>query len=178
MALKSTIIKVQLSLSDMDRHVYHDLNLTLAQHPSENDQRLMVRLLAYALNACDGLEFTKGLSADDEPEVWHKNYSDEIELWIELGLPDDKRLKKACNKSKKVVLYTYGENNQAIWWQKHQSKLSDFKNLTIFSLDFATTQALAALVDRNIKLAITIQDGEVWVNTDAINIEIKPQQLM
>ncbi|HDY91419.1 MULTISPECIES: YaeQ family protein [Pseudoalteromonas] len=178
MALKSTIMKVQLSLSDMDRHVYQDFNLTLAQHPSETDQRLMIRLLAFALNSCDGLEFTKGLSADDEPELWHVSYSEEIELWVELGLPDEKRLKKACNKSKKVVLYTYGENNQAIWWQKHQPKLYEFKNLSIFSLDYAATQALAALVDRGIKLAITIQDGEVWVNTDTTNIEIKPLQLM
>ena len=110
--------------------------------------------------------------------LWHVNYSEEIELWIELGLPDEKRLKKACNKAKKVILYTYGENNQAIWWQKHQPKLYEFKNLSIFSLDYAATQLLAALIDRNIKLAITIQDGEVWVNTDTTNIEIKPQQLM
>ena len=178
MALKSTIIKAQLSLSDMDRHVYQDFNLTLAQHPSENEQRLMVRLLAYALNACEGLEFTKGLSADDEPELWHKNYSDEIELWVELGLPDEKRVKKACNKSKKVMLYTYGENNQAIWWKKHQPKLYEFKNLSIFSLDFTATQALAALVDRTMSLTITIQDGDVWVSSDSVNIEIKPVQLM
>lgn len=178
MALKSTIIKAQLSLSDMDRHVYQDVNLTLAQHPSENEQRLMIRLLAYALNACEGLEFTKGLCADDEPELWVKNYSEEIELWVELGLPDEKRLKKACNKSKQVILYTYGENNQAIWWQKHQPKLYDFKNLSIFSLDYSATQALAQLADRSIKLTITIQDGEVWVSSDSANIEIKPQQLM
>jgi uncharacterized protein YaeQ len=126
----------------------------------------------------DGLEFTKGLSADDEPELWHVNYSEEIELWIELGLPDEKRLKKACNKAKKVVLYTYGENNQAIWWQKHQPKLYDFKNLSIFSLDYAATQALADLADRNIKLTITVQDGDVWVSSDTANIEIKPQRLM
>lgn len=167
MALKSTIIKAQLSLSDMDRHLYQDFNLTLAQHSSENAQRLMVRLLAYALNACEGLEFTKGLSADDEPEIWHKNYSNEIELWVELGLPDEKRVKKACNKSKNVVLYTYGENNQAVWWKKYQPKLHDFKNLSIFSLDFAATQSLAELVDRNISLTITIQDGDVWVSSDS-----------
>ncbi|GKW53811.1 hypothetical protein NCCP2140_28640 [Pseudoalteromonas sp. NCCP-2140] len=178
MALKSTIIKAQLSLSDMDRHIYQDFNLTLAQHPSETEQRLMIRLLAFALNAREGLEFTKGLCADDEPELWHINYSEEIELWVELGLPDEKRLKKACNKSKQVVLYTYGENNQAIWWQKHQPKLYDFKNLSIFSLDYAATQALADLADRNIKLTITIQDGELWVSSDTANIEIKPQQLM
>ncbi|MGO2074691.1 MAG: YaeQ family protein [Pseudoalteromonas sp.] len=178
MALKSTIIKAQLSLSDMDRHLYQDFNLTLAQHSSENAQRLMVRLLAYALNVCEGLEFTKGLSADDEPEIWHKNYSNEIELWVELGLPDEKRVKKACNKSKNVVLYTYGENNQAVWWKKYQPKLHDFKNLSIFSLDFAATQSLAELVDRNISLTITIQDGDVWVSSDSANIEIKPVQLM
>ena len=118
------------------------------------------------------------MCADDEPELWHINYSEEIELWIELGLPDEKRLKKACNKAKQVILYTYGENNQTIWWQKHQPKLYDFKNLSIFSLDYAATQALAALADRNIKLTITIQDGEVWVSSDTANIEIKPQQLM
>ena len=134
MALKSTIIKAQLALSDMDKHVYETLSLTVAQHPSENEQRLMIRILAFALHYQERLEFTKGLCADDEPEVWLKNYNEEIELWIELGLPDEKRVKKACNRAKDVVLYCYGENNQEIWWQKNQPKLYSHDNLSVISL--------------------------------------------
>src|SRR5680860_958910 len=117
MALKATIFKATLNIADMDRHYYADHQLTLAQHPSENDERMMIRLLAFALNAREGLEFTKGLSTDDEPELWQKSLSDEIELWIELGLPDESRLRKACNRSKQVILYTpYGGTRTSPNW--------------------------------------------------------------
>lgn len=105
MALKATIFKAEISISDMDRHYYQEHPLTIAQHPSETNERMMVRLLAFALNADERLEFTKGLSADDEPELWNKNYSDEIELWIELGQPDEKRIRKACGRSRQVIIY-------------------------------------------------------------------------
>ena len=177
MALKSTIIKTHLSISDMDRHVYQDLSLTLAQHPSETEQRLMVRILAYVLQFQERLEFTKGLCADDEPEVWVKNYSDEIELWVELGLPEEKRLKKACNRAKNVVLYTYGENSQPIWWQKNQQKLANYQNLTVISLPYEATAQLANMVSRAITLTITIQDGEIWLSDEQNSVHIIPQQL-
>jgi uncharacterized protein YaeQ len=175
MALKSTILKLHLSLSDMDRHVYQDISLTLAQHPSETEQRLMIRILAYALQFQEYLEFTKGLSADDEPEIWVKNFSEEIELWVELGLPEEKRLKKACNRSKQVVLYTYGENTQSVWWQKNQQKLSSYTNLTIYSLAFEVTHQMAKMVDRSMNLTVTVQDGEIWLSNEQTSIHILPE---
>jgi len=174
MALKSTIIKAQLALSNMDKHVYETLSLTVAQHPSENAQRLMIRILAFAMHYQERLEFTKGLCADDEPEVWLKDFSDNIELWVELGLPDEKRIKKACNKSKHVVLYCYGENNQEIWWQKNQPKLYGYNNLSVISLPYEATSELASLVSRGMNLTVTIQDGEVWFSDDAQSIHLIP----
>ncbi|WP_105166611.1 YaeQ family protein [Pseudoalteromonas sp. T1lg23B] len=177
MALKSTIIKTQLSLSDMDRHIYQTCSVTVAQHPSENEQRLMVRLLAYALQYQEQLEFTKGLCADDEPEIWVKNYSDEIELWVDLGLPDEKRVKKACNKAKQVVLYTYGENTQTLWWQKNQAKLNGFDNLSVISLPYSATQQLAAMAARSISLTVTVQDKEIWISDEQRSVHLIPEQL-
>lgn len=177
MALKATILKAQLSVSDMDNHVYQDCALTIAQHPSETEQRVMVRILAYALNLREHLEFTKGLCDDDEPEIWAKNYSDEIELWIDLGLPDEKRVKKACNRAKQVVLYTYGENTQEIWWQKNQSKLNSFDNLNVYSLPFDATSALAAMASRSMTLTVTVQDGEIWMSDAEHSVHILPRQL-
>ncbi|SFD74255.1 YaeQ family protein [Pseudoalteromonas denitrificans] len=177
MALKATILKVKLSLSDMDRHVYQDFSFTVAQHPSETDQRLMIRILAFALNACEGLEFTKGLCEEDEPELWHVNYSEEIELWIDLGLPDEKRVKKACNRAKKVRLYTYGEGAQETWWQKNSQKLNKMNVLEVFSLPFEATQQLATMISRGMQLSVTIQDGQVWFSDESHSILIESTQL-
>ena len=174
MALKSTIIKAQLALSDMDKHVYETLSLTVAQHPSENEQRLMIRILAFALHYQERLEFTKGLCADDEPEVWLKNYNEEIDLWIELGLPDEKRVKKACNRAKDVVLYCYGENNQEIWWQKNQPKLYGHDNLSVISLPYEATSQLATMAKRGMNLTVTVQDGEIWVSDEEQSVHIIP----
>jgi uncharacterized protein YaeQ len=98
MALKATVVKAELQVSDMDRHYYASHNLTLAQHPSETDERLMVRLLAFALNADERLEFGKGLSSDDEPDLWRRDYTGDIELWIDLGQPDESRIRKASGR--------------------------------------------------------------------------------
>lgn len=108
MAPKATVYKAQLQIADMDRGYYHDHNLTLAQHPSETDARMMLRLLAFALNASDSLQFSKGLCVDDEPELWQKSLSDEIELWVEFGQSDEKWVRKACGRSKQVQLFAYG----------------------------------------------------------------------
>jgi uncharacterized protein YaeQ len=176
-ALKATILKVQMTLSDMDRHVYQDYSFTVAQHPSETDQRLMIRILTFALNACEGLVFTKGLCAEDEPELWHVSYSDEIELWIDLGLPEEKRLKKASNRSKKVRLYTYGEGAQDTWWQKNAPKINKMNNVEVFSLPFEATQQLAAMLCRGMQLTVTIQDGQVWFSDAENSVLVEPKQL-
>ncbi|WP_462156756.1 YaeQ family protein [Pseudoalteromonas sp. GB56] len=178
MALKATIIKARLNISDMNRHHYQEYPMTVAQHPSETEQRLMIRLLAFALNASEELQFTKGLCAEDEPELWVRELDDSISLWIDLGLPEEKRIKKACTQAKHVILYTYGENNQSVWWQKNQQKLSQFKNLTIISLAYEETQQLAAMASRSVDLTITIEDNEVWVSNNEQTLQITLTSLL
>ncbi len=176
MALKATIFKATLHIADMDRQYYADHQLTIARHPSETDDRMMIRLLAFALNASDTLEFTKGLSTDDEPELWAKTLTDDIELWVELGLPDEDRIRKACNRSQQVVLYTYGGRAVPVWWGKHHSKLERFGNLTIFDLNADETAALANLAERSMSFQISIQDGEVTFSNDNNLVGITPLQ--
>lgn len=177
MALKATIFKATLHIADMDRHYYADHHLTVARHPSETDERMMIRLLAFALNASDDLEFTKGLSTDDEPELWQKTLTDDIEQWIDLGLPDEDRLRKACNRSQHVILYTYGGRAVPVWWEKHHNKLERFSNLTIVDLPAEGTEALATLADRSMNLQITVQDGVVGVSDDTRHIQLEPGAL-
>ncbi|MGD8913837.1 MAG: YaeQ family protein, partial [Candidatus Thiodiazotropha sp.] len=129
MALKATIFKAELQVSDMERGHYQTYDLTLARHPSETDERLMVRLLAFALNADEALSFTKGLSTEDEPELWLKSLSGEIELWIELGQLDEKRLRRACGLAKQVIVYLYAERSAAVWWSQQQEMVRRFSNL-------------------------------------------------
>lgn len=177
MALKATVFKATLNIADMDRHYYADHQLTIAQHPSENDERMMIRLLAFALNASDGLEFTKGLSTDDEPELWQKSLSDEIELWIELGLPDESRLRKACNRARQVILYTYGGRAVPLWLEKNRSKLSRFGNLAMFDLPPNATDALGKLAQRNMAFQVTVQDGEVSFSNESALVNVIPTAL-
>ncbi|MFV8572020.1 YaeQ family protein [Marinobacter sp. SBS5] len=176
MALKATIFKATLHIADMDRHYYNDHHLTVARHPSETDERMMIRLLAFALNANDTLEFTKGLSSDDEPELWQKSLSDEIELWIELGLPDEDRIRKACNRSQQVILYTYGGRAVPVWWEKHHNKLTRFGNLTVVELPAEEITELAALAERSMTLQVSVQDGEVTFSNDTSLVSITPEQ--
>lgn len=166
MALKSTIYKVELSVSDMDRHYYETHKLTVAKHPSETDERLMVRLLAFALNADEQLELTKGLSTDDEPDIWQKSLSGELELWVALGLPSDKVLRQSCGKAGKVVIYAYGGRPAEVWWDKIKGSTTRFDNLQVMNLSEDETRDLADLANRSMKLQINIQDGEVMVSAD------------
>lgn len=177
MALKATIFKTTLNIADMDRHYYGDHQLTLAQHPSETDERLMVRLLAFALNASETLSFTKGISTDDEPDLWQKSLSNDIELWIELGLPDESRLRKACGRAQQVILYTYGGRAVSLWWEKIQARVSRFDNLTILELHPESTMALGTMADRNMNLQVTVQDGEVGIGNESERITITPEML-
>ena len=173
MALKATIYKATVNIADMDRHFYHDAALTLAQHPSETGQRMMLRLLAWICHADERLTFTKGLSADDEPELWQRNDHNGLELWIELGLPDEKRLKKACNQSPRVVLYAYGERAAQVWWQSMQSKVAAYRNLSIRFLNDEHLTRLAALANRNMTLQATLQEGTIWLSDAQSSLEIQ-----
>lgn len=177
MALKSTILKAELNIADMDRGYYQSHGLTLAQHPSETIERLMLRVVAFALHASEYLTFTKGISVDDEPDLWQKNYSDEIEIWIELGEPDDKRLRKACGRARKVWLYSYGGRAADIWWQQNSNKISRFENLSVKSIKPQTLSELAQLCDRGMQLTATIQDGVLWLSDAKRNVMVEFETL-
>lgn len=174
MALKSTIFKANLNIADMDRHYYHDHVLTIARHPSETDERMMVRLLAFALHAHDDLLFGKGLSTDDEPDLWQKDLTGIIELWIDMGLPDERRIRKACGCAKQVIVYSYGDRGADLWWEQNSKKLNRLDSLRVFDLSVETSLALAKLASRNMQLQCTIQDGQIWLAgmDDRIEIEL------
>ncbi|WP_458792507.1 YaeQ family protein [Yoonia sp. MH D7] len=174
MAQKSTIYKVELSVSDMDRHYYETHNLTVAKHPSETDERLMVRLLAFALNAHEHLELTKGLSTDDEPDIWQKSLSGELQHWIALGLPSEKVVRQSCGKADAVTIYCYGGNTADMWWDKIKTKTTRFDNLKVINLTQTDTQALEALTNRSMKLQVNIQEGEVMVSTGDNVVYVTP----
>jgi len=157
MALKATIFKADLQVADMDRNHYGSHSLTIARHPSETDERMMVRLLAFALHADEALAFTKGLSTDEEPELWQKDLTGSIELWIELGQPDERRIRKACGRARKVVVYNYGGRAAEIWWQQNAERLGALENLRVIDLPADSARALAALARRTMSLTCTIQ---------------------
>ncbi len=174
MALKATIFKAILNIADLDRGVYLDANLTLARHPSETYLRLVVRLLAWALYAHDVLVFTKGLCADDEPELWLKNLHGGIEHWIDVGLPDERRLKKGCNRSEQVTLYTYAGRAVDLWWQQNQALLNRQDNLRIVDFSEEELAPLVDLAERNMQWQVTISEGQVFINSGDVNLSITP----
>jgi uncharacterized protein YaeQ len=174
-ALSATIFKAEVNIADMDRHYYQTHNLVLAQHPSETDIRMMVRILAFALNANEALQFTKGLSTEDEPELWQKSLSDEIELWIELGQPDEKRIRKACSRARQVVVYCYSGHSAEIWWEQIARQLHRFDNLKVVNLPADGCEALASMAQRTMHLNISLQDGMVSVSDNEQNIDITPE---
>lgn len=177
MALKATIFKAELQVSDMDRHYYASHSLTLARHPSETDERMMVRLLAFALYADERLEFGRGLSAEDEPALWNRDLTGEIKLWIDVGLPDEKDLRRACGKARQVVVLSYGGSGADIWWGKQQAGFSRLQNLTVWKLPPETTKALAALADRSMNLQCNIQDGQAWFMSDTDSVQVTAVRL-
>lgn len=166
MAQKSTIYKVELSVSDMDRHYYETHKLTVAKHPSETDERLMVRIVAFALNAHEQLEMTKGLSTDDEPDIWQKSLSGELELWVALGQPSEKVVRQSCGKADQVIIYSYGGRTAEMWWDKIKNSTTRFDNLRVLNFSEGDTAALEKLASRAMKLQVNIQDGEVMVSVD------------
>lgn len=177
MALKSTIYKVDLQIADMDRHYYASHALTVARHPSENDERMMVRVLAFARHASEALAFTRGLSEPDEPELWQRDLTDAIELWIDLGNPDDTRIRKASNRAEQVAVYTYSGNASRVWWQQTETKVTRFTNVSVYEVAADTVAALAAMVERTMRLQVTIQDGDIWIANDADNVHVQLETL-
>lgn len=174
MALKATVHKAELQVSDMDRHYYATHALTLAQHPSETDERLMVRLLAFGLFADERLEFGRGISTDDEPDLWRKSLTGEIEQWIELGQPEESRIRKACGRAREVVVIGYSGRGFGLWWEKNAAALGRCGNLTVLELPAGTSESLVALLERGMKLQLIVQEGDVQVMGDGGSVSVTP----
>ncbi len=172
MALKATIYKASLNVSDMDRHYYAEHGLTIARHPSETDERMMVRVVAFALFADERLEFGRGLSTEDEPALWLRDYDGTVRLWIEVGLPDERILRKACSRAERVVLLAYGGRAVGVWWENNRSALSRLDKLQVLELPQAACEGLPGLVERSMQLQATIQDGVLWLSGEGGTVEI------
>ncbi|MFJ3055952.1 YaeQ family protein [Herbaspirillum sp. NPDC087042] len=176
MALKSTIFKADLQISDMDRHYYQQHALTIARHPSETDERMMIRVLAFALHASEALAFGKGLSDTDEPDLWEKDLTGAIDLWIEVGQPDDRAILKACGRAGRVLVYSYSSVSN-IWWNQTGSRVERAKNLKVVNIPAEASQALAALAQRTMQLQCTIQDGQIWLGANEDMVLIEPETI-
>jgi len=177
MAQKATVFKADLQIADMDRNYYQNHALTLARHPSETDERMMVRLLAFSLYAGDALVFGKGISSEDEPTLWQKDLTGAIERWIEVGQPDEREIGKACGRARHVVIISYGRSAD-LWWQQNRDRLQRLDNLTVLNLPRAGTQALAALAGRGMQLQCSIQEGLVWITAESSAVQIEPVALL
>lgn len=177
MALKSTVFKAELQVADMDRHHYATHAFTLARHPSETDERMMVRVAAFALFADERLEFGRGLSTEDEPALWKKDLTGAIDLWIDVGQPDERDIRRACGRASEVVVLTYGGAVAEVWWEKQRSKLERLDNLTVLNLVPTESQALAAVARRTMTLQATIQDGNLLVTGEGEAVELHPRRL-
>merc|ERR1711879_525928 len=154
MALKATICKVSVSISDMDRHYYQNHQLTLAQHPSETTERLMARLLVWILHASERLEFTRGLSATDEPDLWERDDTGQIQHWLELGHPDEKRLKKASSLAQRVTICSYQGRVSTQWWETHRLPISSLSNISVLHLPQSAMEALPGFYNRTMDIQI------------------------
>lgn len=176
MALKATIFKAELNIADMDRHYYQDHTLTIARHPSETDERMMVRLLVFALHAHEEMMFGKGLSTDDEPDLWQKDLTGTINLWLDVGIRDEKRIRKACGRARKMIVYSYGGHSADLWWQQNRSALVRLDNIGVINVSPESSLALAKMARRSMQLQCTVQDGQVWFadNEDRIEVELNP----
>lgn len=172
MALKATIFKADLQIADMDRNYYGEHALTIARHPSETDERMMIRLLAFALNAHDALSFGKGLSADDEPDLWQKDLTGAIDLWIEVGQPDEKRILKACGRAAQVLVYSYSSVTD-VWWKQLGNKLNRAGNVRVLNLPSTDSLALAKLAERTMRLQCTVQDGQIWFSSGEQTVQLQ-----
>ena len=172
MALTATIRKAELQISDMDCGYYATHAQTLAQHPSETDERLMVRLLAFIINAGDRLEFGRGLSTEEEPDLWEHDYTGDIVQWIDLGHPDESRIRKACNRSQRVQVVNYGGNASDIWWQKQGKHMQRHDNLSVVDIDADFVERWGQQIQRMMRFSVLIQDGEIQLLNDQLQMEL------
>lgn len=170
MALKSTIYKINLNVSDMDRGYYAEHALTVARHPSENDERMMVRVLAFGVNASEDLRFGRGLSVEDEADLYQADLTGAIRLWLDVGLPDEKLVRRAASRADMVVVVTYGRT-AAQWWEQSKGTLGRLSNLTVVRLSTADTLALAGLAKRAMNLQCIVNEGQIWLGDDSAMLQ-------
>jgi len=172
MAQKSTICKASLAVADIDRGYYRDHELTIARHPSETDERMMIRLLAFALHADEALEFGRGLSTEDEPDAWRRDLTGAILQWIEVGLPDEREVRKACGRAREVHVLAYGGRAVDLWWQGAREKFARQDQLAVAEVPFEASRALAQIAARSMRLQVTIQEGHLLVADGATSIPV------
>ncbi|OQW43559.1 MAG: hypothetical protein A4C66_08530 [Nitrospira sp. HN-bin3] len=177
MASNATIYKAVLQISDLDRQYFQDHTLILARHPSETEERLMVRLLAFALHANEALSFGRGIGTEDEPALWQRDVTGTIELWIEIGQPDEKTLRQACGRAKQVIVYAYGARSAEVWWANQSTALDRLKNLSVTLIPMDSVRALAEISRPTMQLQWTIQDGHLWIGDGVQTIQIELQRL-
>ncbi len=163
MASNATIFKANLQVADLDRHYYADHVLTIARHPSETDERMMVRLLAFVRHAHPALAFGRGLSSEDEPDLWRRDLTGAVEHWIEAGQPEERRLRRACRRAGRVYVYNYGGRGADLWWEQNRAALERLDNLAVLNLPYAAGGALTALARRSMALQCTVQEGQIWL---------------
>ncbi|MEK6787258.1 MAG: YaeQ family protein [Nitrospirota bacterium] len=175
MASNATIYKALLQIADMDRQHFQDHALTLARHPSETEERMMVRVLAFALHADEALSFGRGVGTEDEPALWQRDFTGAIDRWIEIGQPDEKTLRQACGRSKQVIVYAYGARSAEVWWANQGPSLDRLKNLMVTLLPMESVRALAAMAKPTMQLEWTIQDGHIWIadGTQTLHLELQ-----
>ena len=178
MAISSTVHRVELNVADMDRHHYADHALTVARHPSETDERMMLRILAFALHSHPRLEFGRGLAASDEPDLWQRDLTGRIELWIDVGQPEDRGVRKALGRSELVGGYAYGGRTVEPWWAKARPNLARCGGLEVVAISAATSEALAAFANRTMNLQLLVQDGDAWLACGDARVAIERQWLM
>lgn len=176
MALRATVFKARLAVSDMDRgrHAVH--MLTIARHPSETDERMMTRVLAFAMHSSDTLAFGRGLSDAEEPDLIDRDLTGAVELWIEIGLPDERAVLKACGRARQVVVFVYGHGADP-WWKGVAGGLERARNLTVIRIASAESRAIEAMAQRAMDLQATIQDGIVWFSDATRTVELHPEVL-
>ncbi len=178
MALKASIFKAELTVSDIDRHYYATHALTIARHPSETNERMMLRIAAFAAHASDGLTFGKGISTDEEPDLWDISANGDIALWLDLGLPSLDRLRKACAKAQRVQLWSYGSNRAFNpWWQKNEQPLQRFQHLFIARIHPTESEALAQLAAPNMAIQAMISDGDIHLTVNDSTVNLSPKTL-
>ena len=181
MALKATIHKAKIQISDIDRNIYGDHEVTIARHPSETDERMLVRLLAFALNAPidhdhGALEFARDMWEAEEPALWQKDLTGQLLHWIEVGQPDDKRILQSSSRAARTSVYSFASSTGQ-WWNTIAPKVARARSLTVWQIPTQQSQSLAALADRNMALDVTVQDGAIWVGNGQRSVEITLQKL-